>query len=211
MKKVLLLLFILSMIVSCKGKYTLDTDARYYEEFYNVLNDLIRISLTDVSVIMCETKPVYKTMWGNIPRPINDSIEPPPPGFISYDTNLFNYYVRWNRLDSADAAYMFQSIDSTKTFKIDPDRVLLPVLSKNKFAKIFQEKDIHEGYKRIRSEYGTSCFVIVSTPIFSKNYTKVLISIDYQCGPTWGQGYQFLMEKRNGLWWLVDYHGTWES
>jgi hypothetical protein len=189
-------------------------ETNYENEFYEILNDLVRIRLTDVSFIIEETKPVYRTMWGNTEKPNEDTINPPPPpppGFISYDKSSFNYYVHWKKMDSLDAQFMFNAIDSLKTLKLDSKRTELPVINKSKFLKLFKDKDIYEGYNNVRSIYGTSCFIVVSTPIFNEDFTKVLISIDYTCGPTWGQGYEFLLEKRNGKWWLIDEKGTWES
>jgi hypothetical protein len=214
MKKLLLLFFVFTTNFSYTRGQTSSVDEIYHREFYDVLNDLIRIRLTNISVIYCQTKPVYKTMWGNIPKPNFDTLNPPPPppvGFIYYDTSSFNYYIRWSGLDLSDANFMFKSIDSTKTFSIDSSKIIIPVLSKEKFLDLFKEKDIYEGYKEIRSIYGSSCFIAVSTPVFNKDFTKVLISIDYQCGPTWGQGYEFLLEKKNGKWWLVEDKGTWVS
>ncbi len=213
MNKVFLLI-VLAAFFSCTGKKISFTDTKYDIEFYEILSDLIRIRLTDVAFIVEDTKPVYRTMWGNTEKPNEDTINPPPPpppGFISYDTSSFGNYVHWKKLRSSDAQFMYKSIDSLKTIKIDSNRTQLPVISNSKFQEIFKNSDFYKGYDKVRSLYGTSCFIVVSTPIFNKDFTKALISIDYSCGPTWGQGYEFLLEKRNGKWWVIDEKGTWMS
>jgi hypothetical protein len=172
--------------------------------------------LTDVSSITYRTIPVFKTMWGNVPIP-KKSVSPPPPPPVMinhFDINSIKYQIQRKNLDSVDANYMYNSIDSTRTFKIDSTRISVPVISNERYKEIFEYKDMEgivESYNKIKKIYGTSCVISVSTPIFNSNCTKAILFLNYICGPKEGQGYEFILENKNGKWKLIDELGIWES
>jgi hypothetical protein len=103
---------------------------------------------------------------------------------------------------------MFNSIDSTKEFKIDPARVFISVITIN---EVFKNQNLEEGYDKLKKIYGSSCFISVSTPIFNSTYRKAVLFINYYCGPLNAQGYEFTLEKKNGKWKLIDEWGLWVS
>ena len=187
-------------------------DKRYYDEFYSVVDNIVRFSIQDISAIIYETTPVYKTVWGMDSIP-NDSIStppPPPPMINSVDIGHLKYLLKRNNLDTIDAYIMYKSIDSTKTFKIDQNRTETPVITKEKYSEYFKLSN-SDGFKKIKEKYGTSCFIRVSSPIFNKDFTKMILFIDYSCGPLWGQGYEFFLIKKDGKWRVIEESGTWES
>jgi hypothetical protein len=214
MKKTVLLCLIMILLISCKSSLNKNSENVNYDEFYSILDNLLRFNLKYVSVIRCETMPVYKTTFET------DSTYPPDPpikftsgsiGIIKCDSNTFISLIRAKKINTADAWSMYNSINPLKVLNIDSNRVFLPILTKTQFGKLGDKGDYYKVYDQIRSKYGTSCFITVSTPVFNSDYTKILFFINYYCGPTWGQGYQFLLEKKNGGWRLIDESGTWES
>jgi len=214
MKKIFVISLILNTLISCNTTNNRKADAVYYDEFYSILNDLLRFNLTDISVIKCETMKVYKTTLGS-----DSSYLPDPPaeftsgalGIIKCDSNIFIPLIRRNLLNSEEAWFMYNSIDPSKAFNLDSSRVFLPTIDKTQFGKLFDSDDYYEGYEQLKTKYGTSCYITVSTPIFNADYSKILLFINYYCGPTWGQGYQFVLKKKDGHWRLIDESGTWES
>ena len=213
MSKIKLLIIIYIICGSCSSIQPKEHDIQYYNEFYTIINDLIRYRFFNVSVIRSETKPVnrevkYDTQFTNdstIPLP------PPPPGLIYYDSNWFKVLFDRRHLSFSDKEYMYKSIDSTKTIIIDSSKIDLRLASKEQFEKIFEQDDMYEAYQSIKKAYGTNNFIIVSTPVFNSSYSKAIISIDYHCGPLCGQGYKFVLEKKNGKWKIIDEFYTWES
>lgn len=211
MRKILSTIILTVIILSCVNQ-GLKQESRSFDEFYSVLDNLIRFNLQDVSAISYETMPVYCTMWGTDSIP-NDSISPPPPPppLINYvDIRHLKYVLKRNNMDSLEAYSMYRSIDSTKTIKIDQNRISIPVITKDQFSEFFNSGN-HEGFEKIKKAYGTSCYIRVSTPIYNADYTKMILFIDYLCGPLWGQGYQFILVKKDGKWRVIDEGGTWES
>ncbi len=209
MRKLCAYLLIMRISVSCSQEQTHNQSAVYEQEFYAVLNDLIRIELINVSVIQQKTKPVYKTIFGEDSTSNQPSL-PPPSGVIYYTSRTFADLITKDHLDSADAEYMYNSIDSTRTITIDSSKVVVPVILESQLMKVVR-RNRNKGFNLIKASYGTSCFIEVSTPVFNSNFTKVILSIDYQCGPKSGQGYKLLLEKKRGKWWLVAEVGTWVS
>ena len=200
-------ILIMSFFVSCSGEQTHDKSTVYEKEFYSVLNDLIRMKLINASVLLSETTPISEVMWKEVATSLdsNQSLK----GILSIA--VAHELRAENLLDTAEINYMYKSIDSTKTMKIDSARVLIPIISARQLEKIFNEKSRKDGYEVMKQTYGTSCNINVSTPLFNSNFTKVILWIDYRCGWKRGQGYIFILEKRKGLWWLVEDIGTWIS
>jgi hypothetical protein len=208
LKRLFIIIVVTFSLTSCSRIQEKADNKLFYEEFYSVLNDLILLRLPDVSVIKYETMPVYKTQWDTIP--IYKYSIPPPPEIHCIDINSFNTQIERKHLDSIDAKYMYDSIDSLKILKIDSNRVYLPVMTEPQFKEIFVPHKSN-GYNFIKAKYGSPCFIIVSTPVFNSKYTKVIISIDYRCAPLAGQGFEFVLEKRGGKWNLIDENVIWVS
>jgi hypothetical protein len=212
MKRFFILSLTIILITSCNTKTKPNTESVYYDDFYSVLNNLISYNLLNVSVIKSETMQVF--------RAINNPNNPPDPpvvftsgafGIIKCDSSLFISLIRSNTLSSEEAWYMYNSLDSLKAFTIDSSRVILPAITKSEFEKIFNDNDLYKGYENVKSKFGTSCYIITSIPIYNSDYSKILLFINYYCGPTWGQGYQFVLHKINGQWRMIDETCTWES
>jgi hypothetical protein len=201
------------ILFSCVGNRPVRNDQIYYDEFYSVLNDLIRMSLPHVSAIRYETVPVIKPPWlpsSDSPNSVSPQ-EPLPFGTISYNWLSFFSLAKNRKLDSLDVEFMYHSIDSSKVIVIDSNKICIPVITKSEFTSIFQDSGIYIGYSRIKKKFGTSCYISVSTPIFNSDYSKIVLSINYYCGALWGKGYEFVLEKEHGKWRVIDKSTTWES
>jgi hypothetical protein len=213
MKK-LEIIFLIPLFLSLTSCHNQETSyEKSQKEFYLVVNYLIDSVLTDISAISSLTMPIIKPF--QIPaEKIVDSVNQPDPapfGVIQYNwLSIYPLALRRN-LNKTEVDFMYQAIDSSKIEIIDSSKVKIPVLTKAIFLELFQDSGINVGYQRIKKRYGTSCYVSVSTPIFNSNFTKVIISIDKFCGPLWGNGYEFVLEKKKGIWTIVDKSITWIS
>jgi hypothetical protein len=209
----LLTIGLLTILTSCNRNRINIKDRIYYDEFYSVINDLIRSNLSDVSAIRYVTEPVVKPPWHPSSRP-TDSILPPEPtaiGTIRYNWLSFYPLAKQRGLDSVDVDFMYHSIDSSKIIVIDSNRVCIPVITKATFNALFQDSGINIGYDRIKKKYGTSCYISVSTPVFNSDYSKIVLAINYYCGPLWGNGFEFILRKKDGKWILIEKYRTWIS
>ena len=216
MHRILLLTILSLFLETCQMNKSSKMDIKFNEEFYSALNELVKIKLPNANLIVSETMPIYKSMQGNytsldtidhIPPP------PPPPGEIFYDKNTFDYLIYSDKLDSTEGEFMYDSIDSSKIVMIDSSKIFLRVIPNSKFKEILKKHrgNLREFYNIIEEIYGSSCFIKVSTPIFNSNYSKVIISIDYSCGPLAGGGQDYILEKKNGKWMLINESGRWVS
>jgi len=218
MRKFYITIIALLFFLSCSRKQEKTNEEIYQEEFYSVLNELIQIRLPETAVIYIETTPVYKTWFGplkltdyllsNIPPP---PPPPPPPGQIHYDKDFFQTQIEKRHLDSSEANYMYRSIDSSRILQIDSYRVEFPTISKLKFKEIFYKKDKTVSYETLKKLYGKRCYIMVSTPVFNSKYSKAILSISYCCGPGQQEGFEFILEKKNEKWKLIEEIGTWKK
>ena len=179
-------------------------DRKYYDEFYSALNTIIRSKYKEISQITNVTLPVYRTPYGN--ESVNkDSAEvppPPPPGVIYYNHNSFCYLTYNEQLDSMDVKFMYESIDSTKTFLIDPNRVQLRIIPAETVYEILRksEGDFQEADDIIEKKFGSRNFIRVSTPIYNSNYSRIIITVTSHAGPKSSLGETFVMKKQNNVW-----------
>jgi hypothetical protein len=215
MRQIKFLLFIVGLwlLTSCNNHQKNINERLYYSEFYSTVNDLISSQLKDVSAIAYKTMPVIKPF--QIPAiKIVDSIasyDPPPFGVIQYNwLSVYPLAIKRN-LNSKDVDFMYNSIDPSKIIQIDSNRVIKPVITEAIYTELFQDSGISVGYNRLKRKYGSSCYISVSTPIFNSDFSKVIISINYSCGPLWGNGYEFILEKKKGKWEMIEKSITWES
>jgi hypothetical protein len=206
------ILGLLVLTVSCSHSKKSSSD-EFHTEFYAVLNYITDTLLTDVSVMSSRTLRVIKPIQSPAEKLTDSATADNLPEFNVIQYNWLSIYPFAERrnLNKEDVDFMYKSIDPTRTFLLDSNRVKLPVMTEKKFSEFFQDSGINKGYERIKRKYGTSCYISVSTPVFNSNYTKVIISISYLCGPMWGNGYEFILEKKNGKWTIMDKYITWES
>jgi hypothetical protein len=124
---------------------------------------------------------------------------------------LFKSEVDRKHFTSSEAKFMYNSIDSTKFFKIDSSRIIVRVFKKTIYDRIHQRNGLDLMYDELERIYGSSEFLMISTPIFDSTYTKAIISVDLHCGSLCGQGNEFILEKQRGIWRIITVYYTWES
>jgi hypothetical protein len=209
MKKVLWIIMTLSLL-SCKQNKVIINSINY-DEFYSALNELIKLEFPNVKMIVGETMPVYKNIFSYYPETETGENEPPPPpppppGIVYYNNTTFSFFAFQYNLDSTDAKFMFQSIDSTKKILIDSLKVNLIVIEKKKMQEIFSQKTelFSDKWKIFRETYGEGCLIEASTPIFNSNFTKLIITVKKNCGPPDGEESTFILAKINDKWRVVE-------
>ena len=181
------------------------------KDFNQIVDEIVRYKLNRVSVVQIETMPIYKTI------PIDSSYmnnhyypPPPPPDLINYSKDFFNTMIERNLIDSMDADYMYSIIDSSLILNIDSNLISKPTLTKQYLDSLF-DKDIDYAYDYLEKRFGSSCYIIVGTPVFNKTKTRLILAVDYYCGPLSGQGYIFILKKESDKWMIIEELGTWES
>ena len=198
-------LFIVS-IISCSRKQTIENETKYLDEFYSVLNEIARNKYPEVSLIVNETKPVFRTYYGSypVPKPSKEIPPPPPPlGIVCYNHNTFMFLKERKQIDSANAEFMLYSIDSTKTFLLDSTKTNLHLIPKSKIIEVykFYRDNFKEKHIEFKNFFGSKCFLEVATPIFNSNYTKVIFTLECKGDTIIEEPYNlYVYEKTGGKW-----------
>jgi len=210
MKKLgsLVLFFLVLISLSCKEKPKQLDDNESHFDLSVIIDQLLRFRFEEVALLQIETMPIYQDSYW-----YNDSLEeiPPPPLTINYSRSFFYTMYEQNLIDSLEAHYMYNEIKGKNIIRLDTTIIDIACISQFELDSLFEKQDISDSYDSIEKKYGASRFLKVSTPIFNENKDKLLISIDYYCGPLCGQGYVLLLEKKNGDWAVIKEWGTWES
>lgn len=154
-------------------------------ELNEIVDGLLRCRFPDASLIQTETKPVFKSFISNLKESM---LEPPPPDIDFFPKEFFSVMTARNLINYSDAEYMFSTIDSSVTYKVDS----------TKFSKRCPARE-------------NKCFLKVSTPIFNMEFTKAILAVDYYCGPINGSGYNIVLEKLKDKWVIIYEYGTWKS
>ena len=209
--KRIITLTILTTFIGSSCNENLNQEKLFYTEFYSAVNYHIQSKFDDTSSIFYTTIPACKAYLYNLSHSA-DTIPPPPPypgAMCIYSSNL-DQLVSDKILDSLEAKYMYASIDSSFIFFLDTNQMSLPIISKPEFNQLFNS-DKNGGYQKLKEKYGSSCFLKVTTPIFNADFTKMIISVSDLCGPKWGGGFVFVLQKKNGKWNLIYEEARWIS
>lgn len=206
MKSILYFLIIVSILFSgCTDK-----PKDRYDEFYVVLDDIMRISYSDADVIIPELMKVMKPAY----EP-NDSTPPSPPpgiGSIHYDKRMFRHFIEDKLLDSSEVEYMYKQIGTLKDYTLDTSRIEKPCFSNVILDSVFRTNgDLSGAYDILESKYHASSFIRISNPLISEDGNKMLFDIETYCGSQCGGGVTYLVEKKNGKWRVISSFGTWIS
>lgn len=203
----------LVLLVSCQYHGIDQNRDAYINEFYLVLNDLGRNELVNDSVILCRTKPVYKTIYGNHYFSKDKPVPPPPPepGIISFHRDMFNTLFSQSILDAFDIEFMYQSVDSTQIILIDSSKVNLIVVSESISEKFDNSSTRYGVFNEIERKHGTPGFIVASTPVFNNDFTKVILAINFHHSSVSGFGRIYVLEKRSGEWKVIHEIETWRQ
>lgn len=204
-------LFIIGLILtfhfmSCDSNSNPDSDQQQME-FNTVIDMFLRLKFEDVKIVKSETLPIFSKN-PSYSITISDTLEviPPPPGMILYSKDFFNSLVNDNKLSSSDAVFMANQIDSTIILDLEINNGYNLLISKNNFSTIIDSDSIE-----LADNYDTNRYLEISSPLFNKDMTKLIFSVDYYCGTLCGHGYIFVLNKVNDKWRIIETIYRWQS
>jgi hypothetical protein len=210
--KALILLGIL--MYSCGQTNSENTESQDYTDFYKVIDDFLCYKYYDALVVQLETEPLFKIHPYFIDnKQESDELVPPPPPpteNIILNKSFFNELVDNKIIDSIDADYMYNSIDSTIILSIDNKYLNTTLIREKELDSIFNNPDVY-GYDILYEKYNATSFVEISTPLFNKSNDKMIFTINYYCGDLCGRGLIYVLSKQNNKWKIIDTIGTWIS
>ncbi len=202
---------------SCSRKHEERDETIFDEQFYSALNFLIETRIKDVSVVKSTTSPVYRKE-DILKRIAHDSSSVSQSISNSYGNYIFDFLVDREVLDTREASFMYDSIDSTLIINIDSTKINLPVISTKKLDEFLHPKnsevgilDIYKKYDTIRNTYGRGYIAQVLTPVFNSDYSVAIISIDYVWGPMVAHGRCFVLKKEKNRWVIDQDFQRWET
>ncbi len=206
-RNILIFIFLSAFSSVLKGLQNFE----HHEEFNHIIDEIVRYRLNTVSVVQQETIPLNQN------QPEEEGFiesegypSPPPSDMVDYSEDFFKTLISNKLLTASEAKFMYASMDTTQVISVDSTLISKPTMSKSDIDKLF-DYDIDYAYQYFEKKYGTSCFLRIATPLFNKNKTKLVLSIDYFCGPLYGHGYIFILNKVKGKWMIVEELGTWQS
>jgi hypothetical protein len=213
MKQLIVVFIFLLLIISCAKK-----QPETQEDFYNVLNELLRFNYHDVDIVILELNKVHKSNNYSEIRINNNGdtinimhFSDSPPGMITYSRDLFVNLYKDKLLDSVDVDYMFNQIDSLGDFTLDSTRIERQTLRNSAVATLFQKCTIDSAYKFLQNSYNCHSFIKISIPLISRDGNKMLFDIETYCGSLCGEGMTYLLEKKNRKWRIIFSKQGWIS
>lgn len=205
------IVILLFFIVSCKIQ-----QQDKYDKYYDIIDEFVRFQYYD-SDIAVVTDLLKVTDNGAVSLNSNgDTLldvppPPPPPGLIVYDKELFSYFHKSEFIDSVDVSFMYNQIKTLKDFNLDSTKINKLTLRKDSIMPLFKTFGIDSAYKILEHRYKASSFLQFSSPIISKDGTKMLFDLEYHCGGLCGYGMTYLLELKNNKWRIIYKSRTWIS
>jgi hypothetical protein len=186
-KSIVIIGFLLS---ACSSEYSAMQD-------YNiVVDEILRYKLSDIGLVILETKPVTR----------RDFLDAIPIG-----TRYLSYYTNKGLLEKNDVEFLFNQIDSSFTITLDSALIEKHTISEDNFQKMAKSIGIDSTRKALFEEPNDFYVATFSTPLFTKDKSKIIFWVDIWHSPTWGQGYFFIVERKNNKWRIIEESVTYES
>lgn len=182
----------------------------YNSDFYPVLDSLLK--RTHIRLIVSETKPVYKIHphYVKYPNDQNKEYPPPPTAKVIYNKRFFKELVNEKILTMDESKFIYSSMDSTLSIKLNNKRLSANLITKEKLDSIFNDSSYND-WDSIEKLYNCSHYSTVSTPIFNRDKTKLIITVEFECGPLCGNGYIYVFSKQLDTWKKVYSKMIWMS
>jgi len=204
-------ILIVILLISCTSESKNIVIDTYQRDFNQIVNEIVLYRFNSASVVQIETMPIYKTVpIDSCYLETHDNLPPPPHKLIDFSKDFFDAMIERNLINSLDAEFMHLMIDSSLILNIDSNFISKPTLSKRYLDSLFN-KDLYNSYDYLEKNYGSSCFIRVGTPVYNKERIRYILAVDYYCGPLSGQGFIFILEKKNDQWMIIEELGTWVS
>lgn len=163
------------------------TDIKYVE-MYEVINDIILKTYSDVDLVVLKLKSNQKdyTIFhpdSIIIQTINNN--------VIYSQNIFDCFLKRNMIDSIDVEYMYNQIDSLEICYLDSSRI-----EKKNIKTIYEIDNLDKNLLKMNVHN----FIEFSIPLLSKDKNKMFIELEYFEGRRSFSRTLYLYEKTNNKW-----------
>jgi len=159
------------------------------QEFNIVVDEILRYELSDVDLLILETKPVKKT----------NSLDIMP----SIGYNYLNYFESKGFIRKKDVEFIYKNMDSTVSILLDSSIIETKTIHKSELSQMFTSMGLDSAVNYLNEKSKVFYSATFSTPLFSKDKTRVIFWVDKWHSPTWACGYIYIAEKKNKKWRLI--------
>ncbi|WP_131957436.1 hypothetical protein [Dyadobacter psychrotolerans] len=178
-------------------------------EFYVFANQLLQYRYPEVGMVQMETFATDIEFWDYRSPQMNSGRNYKKDGKPVDKGSIKNELISENFLSEKDVAYILNLSASKKIWKLDSIQLQIPILSKLRLSKELHKRKNPELW--LTQQYGSSCYLIFSQPIFNEDITKAILTIEKNCGPKDGYGEILFLTKQNGSWTIRRNWKTWVS
>jgi hypothetical protein len=154
-------------------------------------------------------KAFYINMNGD--TAIMDDSPPPPPPTSAYSKELFEQLYNDKLIDSSDIDYMFEQLDTMKSYLLDSSRINCQTIKFSEINMLNRNFGLDSMYSTLKVKFNGSTFMKISSPLFSYKRDKLLLTIGIFCGRLCGGGATYLFIKKEGKWIVQGYYNGWIS
>lgn len=204
-----LLLIIISCCIFSSCSDQKKTNDRL-DEFYIVINELLKSDSYDVDIVILDLLRLQKVPNEELymlPDLNSEKLIPPPPppspGKPRFCLLDFKHLESEGLISSEDVNYMYNQIDSATKIILDPLKIDRKALAVSDIRE--RDQKAEKGFfDYLAEEYNNPSFILLSTPIFSKNCDKIYFYMEYHPFEQFFYAYKILFQKKNGKWSLLN-------
>ena len=177
--------------------YSCSNEPKRIDNYSIVINELVKNELKDIDVIVLETKPVMQGDTLDVDPKIGDA--------------LLNFFAQTNKIKQEDIEFIHQQLDSSCSIVLDSTHIVTKTIHKVQLDRLFESMGLDSTLSYLNKKKNIRSIATFSTPLFSKDKTKILFFVDIWRNPTNGTGYFFIVSKENNKWRVVEHGGTYKS
>ncbi len=213
MKLKLIIAIFTLLYLSCK-----DSPSNKYNQFYSIIDDLVRIQYYDSSTIIMLNLDTIKPFIPKIEKTVIDLdtidlYEPKPhklyAEFITKDilTSLYKSKL----IDSIDIEFLFNQADKIKIYNLDKNKINHQTISASELEQLRKNSDVDKFFDTLKKAYGAWSYTRISQPLFTKDEKTIIFYISHYCGSLCGSGHRVIMKFEKGKWRIKQNKRTWVS
>ncbi|MEA4850040.1 MAG: hypothetical protein VB126_01105 [Paludibacter sp.] len=165
------------------------TDTKYVE-MYEVINDIILKTYSDVDLVVLKLKSNQKDYTIYHPDSIS-IIQTSLSHKVLYSQNIFDCFIKRNMIDSIDVEFMYNQIDSLEICYLDSSRI-----EKKNIKTIYEIDNLDENLLKMNAHN----FIEFSIPLLSKDKNKMFIELEYFEGRRSFRRTLYLYEMTDNKW-----------
>lgn len=185
--KIIIIILIASYLFSCSNRNS------EINENHALANTIIKFNNLDSCLIIKQANKFIYPTYDHPPNLRKVLIKP----------SVFEGLKKENILSEDDINFMIDQINKNVNLDWDQIKFRNQRIDYELIDSVHRNIGLDSVYNFLKGKYNTNSFAYITKPIFSKDHSKALITIDYNCGVLCGYCNLYVCKKTDNYWKVI--------